>query len=142
MASEQDVKQYLAYWFQLGKGVVMPGEREVVLPSSVLCGNRYSPEFEALWQHLRSRPLGESYLQGTHQTIAELLDVRWEISPCARCSMLVPMPYVGIPTVECPCADMPTWPNTELPMPRLPMNDYERLGTIRDRLRQPVEVES
>jgi hypothetical protein len=141
MASEQDVKQYLAYWVQLGKGVVIPGERQPIVPASVICGSRYSAEFEALWARVRLPASGDCYLQGTQQTIAELLTSRWAIDPCARCAMLVPMPNFGLPSLECPCTDVPNWPNTELPLPRSPVSSYERLGTIRDRLRPPAEVE-
>ncbi len=136
MASEQDVKQYLAYWFQLGKGIVMPGERQPIVPAAVICGSHYSAEFEALWTRLRSPGAGDCYLQGTSQTVSELLTPRWAIDPCARCTMLVPLQNFGLPPMGCPCADMPNWPNTELPLPRSPVNSRSRLEAIRDRLQQ------
>ncbi len=134
MASEHDVKRYLAHWFQLGKPLVVRNGQDTVLPTSVIRGDRYSAEFEALWQQVTAPDAGDCYLQGTSQTIAELLTTRWEIDPCARCAMLVPMQSFGLPPEECPCSDLPTWPNTELPMPRSPVSTTGRLGNLRDRL--------
>ncbi|MFB8791195.1 MAG: hypothetical protein U7123_20670 [Potamolinea sp.] len=34
----------------------------------------------------------------------------------------------------CPCNDLPMWPNTEVPLPREPVDSKARLNTIRDRL--------
>lgn len=136
MASEQQVRQYLAYWFQLGKGVVVQGKPQKLLPRPVIAGNRYSPEFEATWQHVLVQA-GQCYLEGTIQTIAELLSPVWDINPCARCSMPVPFRSPGLPpSLECPCADLPDWPNTEMPQPREPVDTSDRLLQIRDRLRQ------
>jgi hypothetical protein len=137
MASEQAVKQYLAYWFQLGKLVMLRGGQETLRPQSVLQGNRYSPEFEACWVRIRQPASGECHLQGTSQTIAELLTPQWDIELCSRCALLVPVRNFGLPPVECPCSDLPTWPNTELPPPRLPISTEARLQKIRDRLSQP-----
>ncbi|MBF2025445.1 MAG: hypothetical protein IGS48_01585 [Oscillatoriales cyanobacterium C42_A2020_001] len=138
MASEQQVRQYLAYWFQLGKGVVVRGDREALLPRPVIQGNRYSPEFEASWQRILADGAGNCYLDGTHQTIAELLTPFWEINPCARCSMPVPFRSPGLPAEpECPCSDISDWPNTEIPQPRSPVDTQSQLSLIRDRLRKP-----
>ena len=134
MASAQDVKQYLAYWFQLGKKVCIRNGQETLQPSTVLSGNRYSPEFEECWQQLQTNNAGDCYLEGTHQTIAEMLTHRWEISACARCDMPIPIQKAGIADTVCPCSDLPTWPNTELPQPRLPVDGQTRLSSIRDRL--------
>ncbi|MDX2229022.1 MAG: hypothetical protein NW220_05270 [Leptolyngbyaceae cyanobacterium bins.349] len=137
MASEQQVRQYLAYWFQLGKGIVVEGKQQTLLPRPVIQGNRYSPEFEATWQQILAETAGDCYLEGTSQTIAELLTPAWEINPCARCSMPVPFHSPGLPPVlECPCSDLPDWPNTEAPLPREPIDTHTQLGQIRDRLRQ------
>lgn len=136
MASEQQVKQYLAYWFQLGKKVVIGGGQEALLPHSVIQGDRYSPEFEACWQRILETGANQSYLESTHQTIAELLTDAWELNPCARCSMPVPVHSVGMPSSSCPCVDLPNWPDTEMPQPRAPMNNQVLLMRIRDRLRQ------
>ncbi|WP_088890648.1 hypothetical protein [Leptolyngbya ohadii] len=143
MASPEQVKQYLAYWFQLGKPLILDGKntedgRSKVLPQSVIQGDRYSPEFEACWQQISSGAWKSSYLEGTVQTVEHLLSSQWEISSCARCAMPVPMLSLGLQTgdSECPCADLPGWPNTELPQPRVPVDSRNRLQNIRDRLSQ------
>jgi len=137
MASEQQVRQYLAYWFQLGKGVVIPGDRQVLLPRPVIQGSRYSPEFELCWQRITAEGVSDCYLDGTQHTIAELLTPFWEINPCARCSMPVPFRSPGLPSEpECPCADIPDWPNNEMPQPRSPVDTQNQLLQIRDRLRK------
>jgi len=135
MASEQQVRQYLAYWFQLGKGVVIRGGQKTLLPRPVIQGNQYSPEFESTWQQVISKDAGDCHLEGTQQTIAALLTPGWEVQPCARCAMPVPLRNPGLPVVlECPCADIPDWPNTEIPQPRDPVDTQIQLNRIRDRL--------
>ncbi len=136
MASEQQVKRYLAYWFQLGKQVVIHNGQTIIRPQRVIAGERYSEEFEQLWQYLLSPESGDSYLEATPQTIAELLTSKWDIEPCARCDMPVPMFNVGIPPDCCTCNDLPTWPNLELPQPRDPVSTQEHLSLICDRLEQ------
>jgi len=137
MASEQHVRQYLAYWFQLGKAVVIQNGRNTLLPRPVIQGNGYSSEFEATWQKIIAENAGDCYLEGTTQTIAELLSSAWEINPCARCSMPVPFRSPGLPPMlECPCSDIPDWPNTDMPQPRAPIDTPSRLLLIRDRLRE------
>jgi hypothetical protein len=137
MASEQQVKRYLAYWFQLGKKVVIRNGQSSVLPQPVISGDRYSEQFEQVWQQLLSPDSGDCYLEGTQETIGDLLTPKWDISPCSRCEMPVPLINVGMPPELCPCNDLPTWPNTELPAPRDPVNSTGRLQTIRDRLSPP-----
>jgi hypothetical protein len=136
MASEQQVKQYMAYWFQLGKRVLIRGGQETLLPKTVIQGDRYSPEFEECWRRVKSSDAGDCYLESTSQTIAELLSPTWEVNPCSRCSMPVPVKSLGIANLECPCVDVPDWPNTEIPQPRAPIDTQASLGQIRDRLRQ------
>ena len=136
MASEQQVKRYLAYWFQLGKKVVIHNGDSVVLPQSVIAGDRYSDEFEKIWQLILSPESGDCYLEATHQSIAELLTPKWEIEPCVRCEMPVPLINIGLPPEVCPCNDLPTWPNTEIPAPREPISNQTQLREIRARLSQ------
>lgn len=137
MASEQQVRQYLAYWFQLGKHILVRGGAESLLPRPVIQGDRYSRQFEEVWQQVRSAEAGDCYLEGTQQTIADLLSPAWEINPCCRCSMPVPLKTVGSPLApDCTCADVPNWPNTEMPLPRAPVDSNMLLLRIRDRLRQ------
>jgi hypothetical protein len=134
MASQEQVRQYLAYWFQLGKPVWVNGGQTALLPQPVISGDRYSPEFEQCWQQVTSAKSGDCYLDATDQTIKELLSPSWEINPCVRCAMPVPVASVGMPALSCPCIDLPLWPNTELPKPRLPVSSQAQLSQIRDRL--------
>lgn len=134
MASENQVRQYLAYWFQLGKKVWLRNGEEAVVPRTVIQGDRYSDEFEKCWEKIISPANGDSYLEGTRETIAELLTPAWDISPCSRCSMPVTIRNVGMPPENCPCYDLPGWPNTEAPAPRSPIDSKAHLSRIRDRL--------
>ena len=136
MASTDQVKQYLAFWFQLGKGLIIKNSQEVHLPQQVIQGDRYSPEFEACWQQVTQSEGKDCYLEGTNQTIDKLLSSEWDVTACARCEMPVPMLSVGVRSPGCPCDDMPLWPNTELPMPRSPVDSQAQLHRIRDRLSQ------
>ncbi len=134
MATEKEVRQYLAYWFQLGKKLVTGNGAASLLPQPVLNGDRYSQEFEDCWEKIISQAKGDCYLEGTHETIAELLTPSWEMIPCGRCTMPKPVPNLGIPALSCPCSNLPNWPNTELPPPRCPVSTQEQLTVIRDRL--------
>jgi hypothetical protein len=134
MASSSQVKQYLAFWFQLGKKVVVGNGKMALSPQSVIAGDRYSPEFEACWQAIDREGSAECYLEGTTQTIAQLLSAEWELYPCVRCEMLVPVKQLGLPHATCPCSDLPTWPNLDVPRPRLPVNTQRYLSDIRQRL--------
>lgn len=134
MASVQEVRQYLAYWFQLGKRVLTRNGQESLLPQPVIEGDRYSQDFEDCWQKIVSPDSGDCYIEGTDETVAQLLDPEWVVSPCARCNMPVPVHNVGMPPLSCPCNDLPNWPNTEIPAPRSPVNSQVQLGAIRDRL--------
>jgi hypothetical protein len=136
MASEQQVRQYLAYWFQLGKRVMIQNGQQALQPRSVIAGDRYSQEFEEAWTLIRASEAGECYLEGTAQTINELMSTNWEINPCARCSMPIPMRTIGLPPSDCPCSDLPNWPDDQMPQPRSPVNSQAQLLRIRDRLRQ------
>lgn len=134
MASEQAVKQYLAYWFQLGKKVVIGGSERALLPQPIMQGGAYSQEFENCWQQITSPGAEDSYLEGTPETISELLTDTWQVLPCARCTMPIPLIDVGIASLVCPCNDLSNWPNPELPLPRSPVNDRAKLTDIRDRV--------
>ncbi|HIK04931.1 MAG TPA: hypothetical protein IGS40_09470 [Trichormus sp. M33_DOE_039] len=135
MANQTEVKKYLAHWFQLGKKVVVGNEGINLLPQPIYQGDRYSKEFEECWQKILLSA-SDCYLEGTHETIAELLTPSWEMSPCSRCLMPIPMRNVGMPALLCPCSNLPGWPNTELPNPRCPITDQEQLKIICDRLGQ------
>lgn len=134
MASETQVKRYLAYWFQLGKRLILPNG-EKILPHPIMTDDRYSEDFEKYWQIILTEKTGESYLEGTTQSIKELLTPRWVINPCSRCDMPVPVLDLGQQSSLCPCNDMLDWPNTELPAPRDPVKTHDRLHSIIGKLR-------
>ncbi|MEH2067615.1 MAG: hypothetical protein V7K47_05495 [Nostoc sp.] len=134
MATKQEVKAYLAYWFQLGKRVIVGNGKATILPQRVLDGDRYSGEFEQCWEKILSLESDDCYLEGTEQTISELLTSAWDMQSCCRCTMPIPIKNLGMPPSSCPCNDLPTWPNTELPIPRAPIKTQEQLQIIRDRL--------
>ncbi|MDZ8183800.1 MAG: hypothetical protein RMX96_02915 [Nostoc sp. ChiSLP02] len=134
MATKEEVKRYLAYWFQLGKKVISKNGEVSFLPKSVLEGDRYSKEFEESWAKILSVESADCYLEGTHETIADLLTLTWDILPCSRCKMPLAAKDLGMPALVCPCHDLLTWPNTELPTPRSPIETQEQLQMIRDRL--------
>ncbi|MEG4942360.1 hypothetical protein [Microcoleus sp. F4-D5] len=136
MASESEVRKYIAYWFQLGKKVFIRNGSEALLPESVIAGDRYSSEFEDCWQKIISPDSGDCYLQGTNETISQLLTPAWEISPCARCAMPVVFQQTGMPPESCPCDDLANWPDTEIPQPRSPVSNQLQLSGIRDRLKR------
>jgi hypothetical protein len=130
MASPIEVKKYLAYWLQLGKKIIIPSRNLSLLPSKIIIGDRYSVEFEKCWTLVADEKTGDCYLEGTIQTIQELLSSKWKISGCARCDMPVPMIQIGIQSNECVCSDVEGWPNNDLPKPRSPVNNKDRLIEI------------
>ncbi|MFN6515842.1 MAG: hypothetical protein RMY29_015280 [Nostoc sp. CreGUA01] len=134
MATKQEVKVYLAYWFQLGKKVIVGNGQASILPQHVLDGDGYSKEFEECWEKILLPESGDCYLEGTDETIAELLTSAWEMVSCCRCTMPVVARNLGMPPLLCPCNDLLNWPNTQLPTPRSPINTQEQLQTIRDKL--------
>jgi hypothetical protein len=136
MATADQLKSYLACWFQLGKpiiGRVHGGGEQKLLPQSVVTGERYSSAFETCWQQIQTHA-GYYYLEGTDEPIADLLHPQWEIAPCSRCQMPTPLPASGLPPQHCPCHNMSNWPNTELPLPRVPVSNSMRLRSICHRL--------
>ncbi|TVU55404.1 MAG: hypothetical protein EA414_01910 [Arthrospira sp. PLM2.Bin9] len=136
MASENQVKQYLAHWFQLGKKVVLNNGSQTQLPLRIIAGDRYSQEFEECWEQILSPESGDCYLEGTNETIAQLLTPEWEIIDCARCAMPIPVRIHGMPTPCCPCFDLKDWPNSESPAPRLPVNSLCHLLNLCHRLKR------
>ena len=134
MATPEQVKEYLACWFQLGKSIEITGKDRVAPFKSILHGDRYSREFESCWENiLRSQGQG-FFLEGTEQSIHELFSSRWEMQSCSRCQLPVPVRESGHQSLLCPCIDVPGWPNLELPTPRSPINNQSHLGRICDRV--------
>jgi hypothetical protein len=134
MAETTEVRQYLAHWFQLGKKVICPKNQTMLLPQKIFNGDRYSPEFEDCWQKIIDSKSGDCYLEGTQQTIQELLSTQWDFHPCARCNIPVPIETVGQSGLLCPCHDLAHWPNLDLPLPQLPVNSQQNLDRIRQSL--------
>lgn len=136
MAEADKVKKYIAYWFQLGKKIIIPSQNTAVLPSHILNGHGYSREFEECWQLVSDEKIGDCYLEGTSQTIQQLLSSKWEISECARCRMPVPMIDLGVQSSTCVCNDMENWPNNQLPPPHQPIDNQQKLRHLSELLKQ------
>jgi hypothetical protein len=134
MASQEHVKNYLAYWLQLGKKILVRNGNLEFFPSKVIEGNRYSQEFEQCWQQIIALEGKDCYLEGTRQTVEQLLTSLWVILPCSRCDMPVPTIDLGVQPQGCPCADLEGWPNKELPAPRSPISNSTYLSKIQQRL--------
>jgi hypothetical protein len=134
MASLAEVKQYLAYWFQLGKKVYIYNGDTALLPKPIFDQMNYSAEFERCWALILADRSGDCYLQGTSQTIAELLTPKWDLVGCARCNMPIPLVVAGIPTENCACGDLLTWPNHEIPSPISPVAVRSKLVDLQARL--------
>jgi hypothetical protein len=131
MATPQQVKEYLACWFQLGKRVSVNNGTKFLYPQPVLHGDRYSPEFEKCWQLLLTgQELGDCYLEGTNQKIAELLKPNWDLIKCARCQIPIPLKVTGVEHTACVCSDMADLPNFDLPSPHLPVSSRDYLFKI------------
>ncbi len=134
MASQAEVRNFLAHWFQLGKPVTLADNRGDCLPQPVFEAGGYSPSFEDCWHRIMVTSGQGCYLQGTTQTIAEMLSPAWDITACARCEMPIALPTLGVSTHLCPCNDLATWPNTEVPMPRTAVDNEHQLQAIQQRL--------
>jgi hypothetical protein len=133
MASVQKVQSYLSYWFQLGKPVIFEPDGSQCLPMPIFQGPDYSPSFQQCWGRIMAHP-SECFLRGTDESVADLLSEEWEIVGCARCPMPMPMPIRGIKVAPCPCADLPSWPNTDIPHPRNGVCTHEQLSHLQQRL--------
>ena len=135
MASTTQVKTYLAYWFQLGKKLVWRNGKETLLPQTIFQDDRFSPQFESCWQKIMSIGGKDCYLEGSAETIEQLLSPHWDINGCAICQMPVAIVESGIQSLDCMCSDLDNWPNDELPKPRSPINNQVQLDKIRARLK-------
>ena len=134
MASTTQVKTYLAHWFQLGKKLVWRNGEETLLPQPVIQSDRFSTQFEECWQKIASIGGKDCYLEGSNETIEDLLSSNWIISGCARCNMPIALIESGVQSLDCICSDLDNWPNNELPQPRSPVNNRLQLDKIRARL--------
>jgi hypothetical protein len=136
MASEQQVKEYLAYWLQLGKRIIIQNGEVICGPIHVLQGHRYSPEFEKCWAKVMALEGRDCYIEGTTVTLQELLSSGWDIHACARCQIPVGSPLVFCDQNPCPCSDLMHWPNDEAPVPHLPVNNQPHFANLRNRLQR------
>ena len=134
MATEKQVKEYLAYWFQLGKKILLFNTKVAILPQPVIERGKYSAAFEKCWARILAAQGHDYYLEGTEQTIAELFSSKWVMTSCPKCTMPVPIIDMGVSCHVCPCYDLPDWPNNNLPLPRSPVNSQDRLKRIQQRL--------
>jgi len=143
MASRTLVKNYLAQWMQMGKGVTLSNYGEEVHIHKIIQGERYSPLFNKLWDEIITKQAAEAYLTGTSQTIGDLLSNKWEIIGCARCNLLVPSLDLGarVP-VCCPCDDIPNHPNLDSISPHIPVTLVQHLEDLCDRLAQKSTEQS
>lgn len=134
MASLSQVKTYLSQWFQLGKHAVSSDGTSHYLPCPVFLGESYSPEFDRVWSEISLSNADNFYLEGTDQSIADLLSSDWTIEGCARCQMPIPASPYNWMCANCPCSDLSTWPNEHLPKPRSPAPTQLHLRSICERL--------
>jgi hypothetical protein len=79
MASESKVRHYLGYWLQFGKKIIMYNGTVAKGLESAISREGYSQEFEDLWAEVRSPDSGNCRLEGSWETIDELLTPQWEI---------------------------------------------------------------
>jgi hypothetical protein len=136
MAYPEQVKRYIASWLQLGRKISIDNSSGTVTlsASKVVEGDKYTPEFESIWQQVSGLNSQNSYLEGTNEPISQLISPSWEIVPCSICNMLVATPQVGIKHSCCPCHDLPSWPDNNVPVPTGGINSQVALQQIRDRL--------
>ncbi len=130
MAAEEQVRAYLACWFQLNRSLVIHPQGQTFCPQPVISGSHYSQAFETVWHIIKSKQGQDCYLEGTNQTLNELMTGTWDFIPCARCTLPIPVPQAQQQTWDCPCAEILSWPNLELPLPRPPQNGQENLDQI------------
>ncbi len=137
MASPQEVQTYLAYWFQLGRSVHISNGLTTLRPVPVLEGNQLSRAFKDCWQAIMAVGGRDCYVDGSSETIEQLLSPQWEIINCARCTVPTAMSTVMPVAKLCPCGDMDHWPNNEVPPPHMPINNKKHFSRLKTRLNKP-----
>ncbi|MEO1180817.1 MAG: hypothetical protein AAFX51_08165, partial [Cyanobacteria bacterium J06636_28] len=105
-------------------------------PVPVLEGHRFSRAFQDCWQAIMANDGRDCYLDGTEETIDQLLSPQWEITDCARCSIPVAMSAVMPVAQLCPCGDLDNWPNDEVPSPHMPINNKKHFSRLKTRLNE------
>ncbi|AFY74861.1 hypothetical protein Syn7502_02936 [Synechococcus sp. PCC 7502] len=130
MATNIEVKEYLAKWLQIGKKISID-DVQISMPQ-VIRGEAYTPEFEQLWDYVQQ---AIATLNGTNETIQDLLKPEWEIITCAVCEMPISSLSSGYRQIKsCPCSDLSMHPNLETIAPRSPITTSIYLQNISDRL--------
>jgi hypothetical protein len=135
MASPAAVREYLACWFQAGKSIV--SDQGTWRPERIRQGEGYSSEFLSYWRQMEQRGLHRYYLAGTDVSLEQLCSDCWEIVPCSRCTMPIPVRVAGMTTSPCPCHDLALWPNLELPLPHGVVDTQAYLAQMQARLERP-----
>ncbi len=135
MAARSDVKQYLAYWLQLGKKIFIKGQPQAVGLDRVINHEQYDEVFEQLWLNVSGKQANLAYLEGTDETIQDLLSTEWQIVDCPRCELRLPCLDLGPRQFNsCPCEGLNNWPNYDTLQPRSPVITKTHLSSICDRL--------
>lgn len=109
MATELEIKQFVAEWMNVGKIVMSPmGELRA---QSLDSAYRYTPEYDKLWSYLWKRKT-KCYLLGTTQTF-DKLERAWELSRCIHCDLPVMLPIGYYPSQfgSEPCVALGLWPH-------------------------------
>ncbi len=136
MSNYDAVKKYFAQWLQMGKKVFMKNQNKLVGMNCVVRGESYTNEFEQLWAEISDPRSGDVYLEGTDESVQELLSPKWEVIACARCAMPVPIGMGPQVAQICPCDDLGCSPNLEAIAPREPVITAKHLTRIMSRLKQ------
>lgn len=130
------VKRYFAMWLQMGKKVFIENQNKLLGMNCVVRGESYTNKFEQLWSEISDPRLGDVYLEGTDESVQELLSPKWEVIACARCAMPVPVGMGPQVAQVCPCDDLGVSPNLEAIAPREPVITAKHLSSIMSRLQQ------
>jgi hypothetical protein len=137
MTNYDAVKKYFAQWLQMGKKVFIKKQNKFVGIKHVIRGEFYSNEFEDLWAEISDPRSGDVYLEGTDESVQDLLAPEWEIVDCARCGTSIPCLSMGPRDAQiCPCHDLISLPNLETIAPREPVITAKHLSSIMSRLKQ------
>jgi hypothetical protein len=138
MATKQELKHYVGLWLQAGKRLESGGK---LLDTPAVRGlNGYSTEFNQFWESIWEQRWFV-YLSLTDCSIGELEAEEWEIKHCANCRMPSAVKIAGLTELHCICGDIYLWPNTELPLPRVPGDDSCRLQNLIEKLSRELEDE-
>ncbi|MFQ3613021.1 MAG: hypothetical protein SNJ68_04785 [Cyanobacteriota bacterium] len=133
MAAPNQVKAYVACWLQLGKVVLCnhPAGIDCLRPEPLLSLGSLSQEFQLSWHRMSMDPW-HCHLEGTHESLGQLLSPAWEISPCSRCGLPVPLPATPATAIgPCPCSDLKGWPNPATVPPRVQDEQFSQVATLR-----------